>query len=84
MADLRVTLGPERGAAASSIVPIALSQEMLAHMVGTTRSRINQFMNKFRKMRYIDYGNKITVYRSLMNLIRDTGPSAIFEDGLHE
>jgi CRP-like cAMP-binding protein len=36
-----------------------LSQEMLAEMIGTTRSRINLFMNKFRKLGFIEYGGKL-------------------------
>jgi CRP/FNR family transcriptional regulator, cyclic AMP receptor protein len=40
-------------------------QEALAQMVGTTRSRINYFMNRFRELGYIDYDGKIVVHRSL-------------------
>jgi CRP/FNR family transcriptional regulator, cyclic AMP receptor protein len=47
-----------------------LSQDMLAEMVGSTRPRINQFMNKFRKLGYIDYNNStITVRRSLLTAL---------------
>jgi CRP/FNR family transcriptional regulator, cyclic AMP receptor protein len=47
-----------------------LSQEMLAEMVGSTRPRINQFMNKFRKLGYIDYDNAtITVHHSLLTVL---------------
>ncbi len=46
-------------------VPIALSQEVLAEMVGTTRSRVSFFMNRFRKQGYVDYNGKIEVHRSL-------------------
>ena len=42
-----------------------LDQEELAQMVGTTRGRISYFMNKFRKLGYIDYNGQIAVYRSL-------------------
>ncbi len=46
-----------------------IDQEALAQMIGTTRSRVNHFMNKFRKLRYIDYdGNVIVVYRALSNV----------------
>ena len=38
-------------------------------MVGTTRSRINQFMTKFRKLGYIDYNGQIRVRSSLLNII---------------
>ena len=47
----------------------AVNQETLASMVGTTRSRINQFMNKFRKLGYIDYKGQIIVNDSLFSLI---------------
>lgn len=48
-----------------------VSQEHLAQMVGTTRSRINQFMNKFRKLGFIDYNGEagLTVYRSLLSVV---------------
>jgi CRP/FNR family transcriptional regulator, cyclic AMP receptor protein len=46
-----------------------VNQETLASMVGTTRSRINQFMNKFRKLGFIDYKDKIIVNDSLFGLI---------------
>ena len=43
----------------------AFDQEALAQMVGTTRSRVNYFMNKFRKLGYIDYKDDIVVYDAL-------------------
>ena len=46
-----------------------MSQEMLAEMVGTTRSRINFFMNKFRKLGFIEYNGDIKVNRSLMTVV---------------
>jgi CRP-like cAMP-binding protein len=50
-------------------IPVTLSQETLAEMVGTTRSRVNLFMNKFRKMGFIDYNAKIEVHRSLLDAV---------------
>ena len=47
--------------------PIALSQETLAEMIGTTRSRVSFFMNRFRKKGYVDYNGKIEVHRSLLD-----------------
>jgi CRP/FNR family cyclic AMP-dependent transcriptional regulator len=44
-----------------------ISQETLAEMIGTTRSRVNFFMNKFRKLGLISYNGKIEVYNSLLN-----------------
>jgi CRP-like cAMP-binding protein len=46
-----------------------MSQEMLAEMVGTTRSRVNFFMNKFRNLGFIEYNGDIKVSRSLMTVI---------------
>ena len=46
-----------------------LSQETLAEMIGTTRSRVSFFMNKFRKKGYIDYSGKIEVHRSLLDAV---------------
>ncbi|MHB1217134.1 MAG: Crp/Fnr family transcriptional regulator [Alphaproteobacteria bacterium] len=46
-----------------------VSQEMLAARVGTTRSRINFFMNKFRKLGLIEYDGEIRVHSALLNVI---------------
>jgi CRP/FNR family transcriptional regulator, cyclic AMP receptor protein len=46
-----------------------VSQEVLAEMVGTTRSRVNFFMNKFRKLGFIDYNGDITVHDSLLTVV---------------
>jgi CRP/FNR family cyclic AMP-dependent transcriptional regulator len=53
-----------------SVIP-PVSQEELAHMVGTTRARVNLFMNKFRTLGLIDYGKKggLTVHSSLLKLV---------------
>jgi CRP/FNR family cyclic AMP-dependent transcriptional regulator len=51
-----------------------ISQETLAEMVGTTRSRVSLFMNKFRKLGLIDYNGHIEVHRSLLNLILHEQP----------
>jgi CRP/FNR family transcriptional regulator, cyclic AMP receptor protein len=46
-----------------------LSQETLAGMVGTTRSRVNFFLNKFRKLGFIEYNGKIKVNKSLLTVV---------------
>jgi CRP/FNR family cyclic AMP-dependent transcriptional regulator len=46
-----------------------VSQEVLAARVGTTRSRINSFMNKFRKLGFIEYNGVLKINQSLMNVI---------------
>jgi CRP/FNR family cyclic AMP-dependent transcriptional regulator len=54
------------------IVPVALSQGTLADMIGTTRSRVSFFMNKFRDLGFIDYNGKINVHQSLLDsILRD-------------
>jgi CRP/FNR family transcriptional regulator, cyclic AMP receptor protein len=54
--------GPE------SVVP-KISQEMLAEMVGTTRARVSFFMNRFRKMGFIQYNGGLKIHSSLLNVI---------------
>jgi len=46
-----------------------ISQETLAEMIGTTRSRVSYFMNKFRKLGFITYNGKIEVHSSLLNAV---------------
>jgi CRP/FNR family cyclic AMP-dependent transcriptional regulator len=46
-----------------------ISQEVLAEMVGTTRPRINAFMNKFRKLGFIEYNGGLHVHSSLLNVL---------------
>jgi CRP/FNR family transcriptional regulator, cyclic AMP receptor protein len=46
-----------------------LSQETLAEMVGTTRSRINFFMNKFRKLGLIEYNGELKINNSLLSVV---------------
>jgi len=51
-----------------TVIP-KISQESLAEMVGTTRSRINFFMNRFRKLGFIEYNGKLTVHSSLLGVV---------------
>ena len=52
-----------------------VTQETLAEMIGTTRSRVSFFMNRFRKLGYIDYNGRIRVHQSLLNMVlHDTLP----------
>src|SRR5207245_7674279 len=50
------------------------SQETLAEMMGTTRSRVSFFMNKFRKLGYIDYNGHLEVHNSLLNVVLHDQP----------
>ncbi len=51
-----------------------ISQETLAEMIGTTRSRVSFFMNKFRKLGFISYNGGIEVHRSLINVVLHETP----------
>jgi CRP-like cAMP-binding protein len=51
-----------------SLIP-KISQETLAEMIGTTRSRVSFFMNRFRKLGFIEYNGRIRVHKSLLNVI---------------
>ena len=51
-----------------------ISQETLAEMIGTTRSRVSYFMNKFRKLGLIDYNGGIHVHSSLLNVVLHEQP----------
>ncbi len=62
MAEFGKAGGPE-----TYIPPI--TQETLADMIGTTRSRVSFFMNRFRKMGLISYNGRIQVHKSLLNLV---------------
>jgi CRP/FNR family transcriptional regulator, cyclic AMP receptor protein len=50
------------------------SQETLAEMIGTTRSRVSFFMNKFRKLGFIDYNGRLEVHNSLLNVVLHDKP----------
>jgi len=50
-------------------VILNITQETLAEMIGTTRSRVRFFMNKFRKLGFIEYNGKLSVHSSLLNVV---------------
>jgi CRP-like cAMP-binding protein len=56
----------------SDMVIAKISQETLAEMIGTTRSRVNFFMNKFRRLGMIEYNGTIKVHPSLTTVLNDT------------
>jgi CRP-like cAMP-binding protein len=60
------------------------SQEMLAEMIGTTRSRVSFFMNKFRKLGFIEYNGKLEVHNSLLNVILYDKPGIKTRDATNE
>jgi CRP-like cAMP-binding protein len=51
------------------IVIPKISQELLAEMIGTTRSRVSFFMNKFRRLGFIEYNGTLEVHSSLVNVV---------------
>src|SRR5579863_3619675 len=62
MADYGNESGPE------ALIP-PVTQETLANMIGTTRSRVSFFMNRFRRLGYISYKSRIRVHRSLLTMV---------------
>ena len=58
-----------------------ISQETLAEMIGTTRSRVSFFMNKFRKLGFIEYNGKLEVHSSLLNMVLHEKPEIRTNDG---
>jgi CRP/FNR family cyclic AMP-dependent transcriptional regulator len=55
-------------------VPVNVNQETLAALIGTTRSRVNFFMNKFRKLGLIKYNGKLEVQKALLNFVLNEQP----------
>jgi CRP/FNR family cyclic AMP-dependent transcriptional regulator len=57
-----------------------VSQETLAEIVGTTRSRVSAFMNKFRKLGLINYNGSLEVHKSLLNMVLHETPAIYREE----
>ena len=55
--------------AATQDLILDISQTSLAEMVGTTRSRVSAFMNKFRRLGFIEYNGGLRVHSSLLNIV---------------
>lgn len=53
----------------SEVIIPKVSQEVLAEMIGTTRSRVSFFMNKFRKLGFLDYNGDFHVHSSLLSIV---------------
>ena len=56
-------------------IPVQVNQQTLAEMIGTTRSRVSLFMNKFRKLGLINYNGKLEVQKALLNFVLNEKPS---------
>ena len=54
-----------------------ISQETLAEMIGTTRSRVSHFMNKFRNFGFIEYNGHIEVHSSLLSVVLAEQPRSV-------
>jgi len=65
---------------APQAILLDINQETLAEMIGTTRSRVSHFMNKFRKLGLISYNGKIQVHNSLLNAVLHDKPEIERED----
>jgi CRP/FNR family transcriptional regulator, cyclic AMP receptor protein len=57
-----------------------VSQETLAEMIGTTRSRVSYFMNKFRKLGFIDYNGHLMIHTSLLDVVLHEQPRIAADD----
>jgi CRP/FNR family transcriptional regulator, cyclic AMP receptor protein len=55
-------------------IPVQINQERLAELIGTTRSRVNVFLNKFRKLGLINYNGKLEVQKALLNYVLNEKP----------
>ena len=66
----------------SQSILLNISQETLAEMIGTTRSRVSAFMNKFRKLGLISYNGKIEVHNSLLNAVLRGKPEIERDDSI--
>jgi CRP/FNR family transcriptional regulator, cyclic AMP receptor protein len=53
----------------TEVVMPQISQATLAEMIGTTRSRVNFFLNKFRKLGFIDYNGDLRIHSALLNIL---------------
>ncbi len=71
LARLLLKLAQSGDESASDFLGVPINQEMIAKMVGTTRSRISSFMNKFRKLGYIEYNGVLKVHQTLNSILSD-------------
>jgi len=75
---LLANFGKEKNEGEPEPVLAKISQETLAEMIGTTRARVNFFMNKFRRLGLIDYDGQIKVRRSLLTMFLHEAPKTKF------
>jgi len=77
LARVLLLLARDGNAGAPGAVP-RVSQELLAEMVGTTRARVNVFMNRFRRLGFVDYqpNGALIIHRSLQQFVQRDGPQS--------
>jgi CRP-like cAMP-binding protein len=68
----------------SELIVPKISQESLAEMIGTGRTHVNYFMNKFRQLGFIEYNGNLKVHRSLLNMLLHDRPQAESRDNGRE
>ncbi len=68
MAEFGKAGDPGTSVPSETLIP-KITQETLAEMIGTTRSRVSFFMNRFRKLGFIEYNGRIHVHKSLLNVV---------------
>jgi CRP/FNR family transcriptional regulator, cyclic AMP receptor protein len=69
LARILLLMAEFRQASGSETTIPKISQETLAEMIGTTRSRVSFFMNRFRKLGFVEYDGRIRVHKSLLNVV---------------
>jgi len=74
LARLLLLLANYGGDGGPEPITVKISQEILAEMIGTTRSRVSFFMNRFRRLGFISYNGHIEVHKSLLNLVLHEQP----------
>lgn len=74
LARVLLRLANYGGDAGPEPIAIKVNHDLLAKMVGTTRSRVTVFMNKFRKLGLIDYNGSLKVHKALLNFVLHSEP----------
>ena len=77
LAPAAASLGQLRQGRTAEPVIAKITQETLAEMIGTTRSRVSHFMNKFRKLGFIDYNGRLEVHSSLLSVVLTEQPRTV-------
>src|ERR1700675_3609685 len=84
LARLLLLLGNFGKEGSKQPIKVRVSQETLAEMIGTTRSRVSFFMNKFRKLGFVSYNGEIEVHTSMLSAVLHERPDIKREDSKGE